>query len=141
MSLVNPRTTDAIVACVAVSKLSTTSSPQVSPYEDEPCRPCDCDPVGSLSSDCVKDDLQSNLHHGMHLLRFSTWNFFFLVEGLYLLELLPLHGSLAVRFFVQQTLAGALACVGVSPGPPGGVFAGHGQILFTGSTKGAGVRV
>nr|XP_023418495.1 laminin subunit alpha-1 [Cavia porcellus] len=38
---------------------------RVSPYEDEPCRPCDCDPVGSLSSDCVKDDLQSNLHHGV----------------------------------------------------------------------------
>ncbi|XP_013373113.1 PREDICTED: laminin subunit alpha-1 [Chinchilla lanigera] len=38
---------------------------KVSPYEDEPCRPCDCDPVGSLSSVCVKDDLQSNLHNGL----------------------------------------------------------------------------
>ncbi|XP_012413663.1 laminin subunit alpha-1 [Trichechus manatus latirostris] len=35
---------------------------KVSPYEDDPCRPCDCDPVGSLSSICVKDDLHSDLH-------------------------------------------------------------------------------
>ncbi|XP_004635889.1 laminin subunit alpha-1 [Octodon degus] len=38
---------------------------RVSPYDDHPCRPCDCDPVGSLSSVCVKDDLQSNLHNGL----------------------------------------------------------------------------
>ncbi|KAM5222010.1 laminin subunit alpha-1 [Ctenodactylus gundi] len=37
---------------------------KVSPYEDAPCRPCDCDPVGSLSSICVKDDLQADLHDG-----------------------------------------------------------------------------
>nr|XP_051707390.1 laminin subunit alpha-1 isoform X1 [Oryctolagus cuniculus] len=37
---------------------------KVSPYEDEPCHPCDCDPVGSLSSVCVKDDLHSDLHNG-----------------------------------------------------------------------------
>ncbi|XP_029420162.1 laminin subunit alpha-1 isoform X2 [Nannospalax galili] len=37
---------------------------KVSPYEDEPCRPCDCDPVGSLNSVCIKDDLHSDLHSG-----------------------------------------------------------------------------
>uniref|UniRef100_A0A8C2S9K1 Laminin subunit alpha 1 n=1 Tax=Capra hircus TaxID=9925 RepID=A0A8C2S9K1_CAPHI len=31
---------------------------------DNPCRPCDCDPLGSLSSVCVKDDLHSDLHRG-----------------------------------------------------------------------------
>nr|XP_020733720.1 laminin subunit alpha-1 [Odocoileus virginianus texanus] len=36
----------------------------VSPYEDNPCRPCDCDPLGSLSSVCIKDDLHSDLHRG-----------------------------------------------------------------------------
>ncbi|XP_039074653.1 laminin subunit alpha-1 isoform X2 [Hyaena hyaena] len=36
----------------------------VSPYEDNPCRPCDCDPFGSLSSVCIKDELQSGLHKG-----------------------------------------------------------------------------
>ncbi|DAA15893.1 TPA: laminin, alpha 1-like [Bos taurus] len=36
----------------------------VSPYEDHPCRPCDCDPVGSLNSVCIKDDLHSDLHRG-----------------------------------------------------------------------------
>ncbi|XP_010636969.1 laminin subunit alpha-1 isoform X1 [Fukomys damarensis] len=38
---------------------------KVSPYEDEPCRPCDCDQLGSLSSVCIKDDLQSNSHNGL----------------------------------------------------------------------------
>ncbi|XP_006164208.1 laminin subunit alpha-1 [Tupaia chinensis] len=37
---------------------------KVSPYEDKPCRPCNCDPVGSLSSVCIKDDLHSDLHNG-----------------------------------------------------------------------------
>ncbi|XP_045637894.1 laminin subunit alpha-1 isoform X1 [Ursus americanus] len=37
---------------------------KVSPYEDNPCRPCDCDPFGSLSSVCIKDELQSGLHKG-----------------------------------------------------------------------------
>ncbi|CAK6447793.1 unnamed protein product [Pipistrellus nathusii] len=37
---------------------------KVSPYEDNPCQPCDCDPVGSLSSVCIKDDLQSDLQRG-----------------------------------------------------------------------------
>ncbi|XP_026264666.2 laminin subunit alpha-1 [Urocitellus parryii] len=37
---------------------------KVSPYEDEPCRPCVCDPVGSLSAICVKDDLHSDLNKG-----------------------------------------------------------------------------
>ncbi|XP_038249040.1 laminin subunit alpha-1 [Dermochelys coriacea] len=37
---------------------------KVSPYEDNPCHPCDCDPFGSLSSDCIKDDDHSNLQHG-----------------------------------------------------------------------------
>ncbi|ERE84378.1 laminin subunit alpha-1 [Cricetulus griseus] len=36
----------------------------VSPYEDQPCRPCDCDPVGSLSAVCIKDDLHSDLANG-----------------------------------------------------------------------------
>ncbi|XP_026645287.1 laminin subunit alpha-1 [Microtus ochrogaster] len=37
---------------------------KVSPYEDQPCRPCDCDPVGSLSAVCIKDDLHSDLANG-----------------------------------------------------------------------------
>nr|XP_023503193.1 laminin subunit alpha-1 isoform X3 [Equus caballus] len=37
---------------------------KVSPYEDDPCHPCDCDPLGSLSSVCIKDDLHSDLHKG-----------------------------------------------------------------------------
>ncbi|XP_054980794.1 laminin subunit alpha-1 [Sorex araneus] len=37
---------------------------KVSPYEDNPCLPCDCDPVGSHSSVCIKDDLHSHLHEG-----------------------------------------------------------------------------
>uniref|UniRef100_A0A674JDD3 Laminin subunit alpha-1 n=1 Tax=Terrapene triunguis TaxID=2587831 RepID=A0A674JDD3_9SAUR len=37
---------------------------KVSPYEDNPCHPCDCDPFGSLSSDCIKDDDHSDLQHG-----------------------------------------------------------------------------
>ncbi|XP_055466158.1 laminin subunit alpha-1 [Psammomys obesus] len=37
---------------------------KVSPYEDQPCRPCDCDPVGSLSSVCIKDDLHADLGNG-----------------------------------------------------------------------------
>ncbi|XP_058412658.1 laminin subunit alpha-1 isoform X1 [Diceros bicornis minor] len=37
---------------------------KVSPYEDDPCHPCDCDPLGSLSSICIKDDLHSDLHKG-----------------------------------------------------------------------------
>ncbi|XP_052049480.1 laminin subunit alpha-1 [Apodemus sylvaticus] len=37
---------------------------KVSPYEDQPCRPCDCDPVGSLSSICIKDDLHADLANG-----------------------------------------------------------------------------
>ncbi|XP_036274949.1 laminin subunit alpha-1 [Pipistrellus kuhlii] len=37
---------------------------KVSPYEENPCQPCDCDPVGSLSSVCIKDDLQSDLQKG-----------------------------------------------------------------------------
>uniref|UniRef100_A0A671ETU2 Basement membrane-specific heparan sulfate proteoglycan core protein n=1 Tax=Rhinolophus ferrumequinum TaxID=59479 RepID=A0A671ETU2_RHIFE len=37
---------------------------KVSPYEDNPCHPCDCDPLGSFSSVCIKDDLHSDLHKG-----------------------------------------------------------------------------
>ncbi|XP_042555133.1 laminin subunit alpha-1 [Dipodomys spectabilis] len=37
---------------------------KISPYENEPCRPCDCHPVGSLSSVCIKDDLHSDIHSG-----------------------------------------------------------------------------
>ncbi|XP_037662104.1 laminin subunit alpha-1 isoform X2 [Choloepus didactylus] len=37
---------------------------KVSPYEDDPCLPCDCDPLGSLSSVCVRDGLHSDLHGG-----------------------------------------------------------------------------
>ncbi|XP_047649706.1 laminin subunit alpha-1 isoform X2 [Phacochoerus africanus] len=36
----------------------------VSPSEDNPCHPCDCDPLGSLSSVCIKDDHHSDLHGG-----------------------------------------------------------------------------
>ncbi|XP_039701762.1 laminin subunit alpha-1 isoform X1 [Pteropus medius] len=37
---------------------------KVSPYEDNPCHPCDCNPLGSFSSICIKDDLHSDLHKG-----------------------------------------------------------------------------
>ncbi|KAJ7400530.1 hypothetical protein BTVI_104660 [Pitangus sulphuratus] len=37
---------------------------KVSPYEDHPCYPCDCDPFGSLSSDCVKDEHHSDSQRG-----------------------------------------------------------------------------
>ncbi|KAM7125254.1 laminin subunit alpha-1 isoform 2-T3 [Molossus nigricans] len=37
---------------------------KVSPYEHNPCHPCDCDPLGSLSSVCIKDALHSDLHKG-----------------------------------------------------------------------------
>ncbi|MBZ3888985.1 Laminin subunit alpha-1 [Sciurus carolinensis] len=37
---------------------------KISPYEDEPCHPCDCDLVGSLSAICVKDDLHSDINKG-----------------------------------------------------------------------------
>ncbi|EPY79313.1 laminin subunit alpha-1 isoform 1 [Camelus ferus] len=37
---------------------------KVSPYEDHPCHPCDCDPRGSLSSVCIKDDHHSDIHRG-----------------------------------------------------------------------------
>ncbi|XP_075388834.1 laminin subunit alpha-1 isoform X1 [Tenrec ecaudatus] len=38
--------------------------PKVSPYEDDPCKPCDCDPWGSIGSVCIKDDLHSNSNDG-----------------------------------------------------------------------------
>ncbi|KAM5218754.1 laminin subunit alpha-1 isoform 1-T1 [Hipposideros larvatus] len=37
---------------------------KVSPYEDNPCHPCDCDPLGSFSSVCIKDDPHSDIHKG-----------------------------------------------------------------------------
>ncbi|XP_076992059.1 laminin subunit alpha-1 isoform X2 [Tamandua tetradactyla] len=37
---------------------------KVSPYEDDPCQPCDCDPLGSLSPVCIRDGLHSDLHSG-----------------------------------------------------------------------------
>ncbi|NXY84481.1 LAMA1 protein, partial [Alcedo cyanopectus] len=37
---------------------------KVSPYEDHPCYPCGCDPVGSVSSDCVKDEHHPDTQHG-----------------------------------------------------------------------------
>uniref|UniRef100_A0A8V0X4B6 Laminin subunit alpha-1 n=2 Tax=Gallus gallus TaxID=9031 RepID=A0A8V0X4B6_CHICK len=37
---------------------------KVSPYDDHPCYPCGCDPFGSLSSVCVKDERQSDSQHG-----------------------------------------------------------------------------
>uniref|UniRef100_A0A8C3LGM6 Basement membrane-specific heparan sulfate proteoglycan core protein n=1 Tax=Chrysolophus pictus TaxID=9089 RepID=A0A8C3LGM6_CHRPC len=37
---------------------------KVSPYDDHPCYPCGCDPFGSLSSVCVKDEHQSDSQHG-----------------------------------------------------------------------------
>ncbi|OXB66455.1 hypothetical protein ASZ78_007505 [Callipepla squamata] len=37
---------------------------EVSPYDDHPCYPCGCDPFGSLSSVCVKDEHQSDSQHG-----------------------------------------------------------------------------
>lgn len=47
---------------------------QVSPYENEPCHPCDCDPVGSLSSVCIKDDLHSEIHNGKYSCPFCAFN-------------------------------------------------------------------
>uniref|UniRef100_A0A8B9TDP0 Laminin subunit alpha 1 n=1 Tax=Anas platyrhynchos TaxID=8839 RepID=A0A8B9TDP0_ANAPL len=38
---------------------------KVSPYDDHPCYPCGCDPFGSLSSDCVKDEHHSDSRRGM----------------------------------------------------------------------------
>uniref|UniRef100_A0A8C3DG64 Laminin subunit alpha-1 n=1 Tax=Corvus moneduloides TaxID=1196302 RepID=A0A8C3DG64_CORMO len=37
---------------------------KVSPYEDHPCYPCGCDPFGSLSSVCVKDEHHSDSQRG-----------------------------------------------------------------------------
>uniref|UniRef100_A0A8C3PRK5 Basement membrane-specific heparan sulfate proteoglycan core protein n=1 Tax=Calidris pygmaea TaxID=425635 RepID=A0A8C3PRK5_9CHAR len=37
---------------------------KVSPYEDHPCYPCACDPFGSLSSNCIKDEHHSDSQHG-----------------------------------------------------------------------------
>ncbi|XP_061212315.1 laminin subunit alpha-1 isoform X2 [Neopsephotus bourkii] len=37
---------------------------KVSPYEDHPCYPCNCDPFGSLSSDCIKDEHHSDSQRG-----------------------------------------------------------------------------
>nr|XP_033789904.1 laminin subunit alpha-1 [Geotrypetes seraphini] len=38
---------------------------KISPYEDNPCLPCDCDPFGSLSLICVRDDKQANQKLGV----------------------------------------------------------------------------
>ncbi|XP_032036850.1 laminin subunit alpha-1 [Aythya fuligula] len=38
---------------------------KVSPYDDHPCYPCGCDPFGSLSSDCVKDEHHADSQHEM----------------------------------------------------------------------------
>ncbi|XP_038603188.1 laminin subunit alpha-1 [Tachyglossus aculeatus] len=37
---------------------------KVSPYENNPCLPCDCDPFGSLSYNCIKDDSHADLPNG-----------------------------------------------------------------------------
>ncbi|KGL79776.1 Laminin subunit alpha-1, partial [Tinamus guttatus] len=37
---------------------------KISPYEDHPCYPCGCDPVGSLSPHCVKDEHHSDAQRG-----------------------------------------------------------------------------
>ncbi|NXI37250.1 LAMA1 protein, partial [Galbula dea] len=37
---------------------------KVSPYEDHPCYPCACDPAGSISSICVKDENHSGSERG-----------------------------------------------------------------------------
>ncbi|KAJ7414023.1 laminin subunit alpha 1 [Willisornis vidua] len=37
---------------------------KVSPYEDHPCYPCNCDPFGSLNSACVKDEHHSDSQRG-----------------------------------------------------------------------------
>ncbi|KAL8182298.1 UNVERIFIED_CONTAM: hypothetical protein K2H54_051876 [Gekko kuhli] len=39
---------------------------QVSPYDNNPCTPCECDLFGSLEFDCVKDDDHAELQHGVH---------------------------------------------------------------------------
>ncbi|XP_069476798.1 laminin subunit alpha-1 isoform X2 [Ambystoma mexicanum] len=38
---------------------------QMSPYEADPCRPCECDAFGSLSPICVKDDKHAELEKGI----------------------------------------------------------------------------
>uniref|UniRef100_A0A8B9S3L0 Laminin subunit alpha-1 n=1 Tax=Apteryx owenii TaxID=8824 RepID=A0A8B9S3L0_APTOW len=37
---------------------------KVSPYEDHPCYPCGCDPFGSLSPHCIKDEHHSDMQRG-----------------------------------------------------------------------------
>ncbi|XP_077208858.1 laminin subunit alpha-1 isoform X1 [Paroedura picta] len=39
---------------------------KVSPYDNNPCTPCDCDLFGSLGFDCVKDDNHIEVQHGVH---------------------------------------------------------------------------
>ncbi|XP_060099959.1 laminin subunit alpha-1 [Heteronotia binoei] len=39
---------------------------KVSPYDNNPCSPCECDLFGSLGFDCVKDDDHAELQHGAH---------------------------------------------------------------------------
>lgn len=48
---------------------------QVSPYEDHPCYPCDCNPLGSLSSVCVKDEHHSDSQRGKETASAFSLNF------------------------------------------------------------------
>ncbi|XP_008118175.2 laminin subunit alpha-1 isoform X1 [Anolis carolinensis] len=38
---------------------------KVSPYDNNPCLPCECDLFGSFGSDCVKDDEHAKKQHGV----------------------------------------------------------------------------
>ncbi|XP_053105976.1 laminin subunit alpha-1 isoform X2 [Hemicordylus capensis] len=38
---------------------------KVSPYDNNPCHPCECDSVGSFGTDCVKDDDHADRQHGV----------------------------------------------------------------------------
>uniref|UniRef100_A0A8C4RZG4 Laminin subunit alpha-1 n=2 Tax=Erpetoichthys calabaricus TaxID=27687 RepID=A0A8C4RZG4_ERPCA len=38
---------------------------KVSPYEMNPCAPCNCDPYGAEQSVCIRDDAEADLHVGL----------------------------------------------------------------------------
>ncbi|XP_039610736.1 laminin subunit alpha-1 [Polypterus senegalus] len=38
---------------------------KVSPYEMNPCAPCNCDPYGAEQSVCIRDDAEADLHIGL----------------------------------------------------------------------------
>lgn len=90
----------------------------MSPSEDNPCHPCDCDPLGSLSSVCIKDDHHSDLHGGEYLIHCCAcleWFVCVCVEGLCQVRLVPLCGNLVIGFstdsLARQIFIECLLCV------------------------------